>query len=162
MHARGFTLLEIIVVIALITFIAGFAMIVSLDDYRGFSFRNERDVVVAVLQKARSQAMNNMCFEATGVTCTDGKAHGAYFGNDGEYVIFQGNSYATRDTAVDEVIEAENAAADTSGFTEVVFERLSGDATTNPSGTRTLTITDDRGRTSVFTVEASGRIWWTN
>lgn len=161
-RARGFTLLEIIVVIALTAFIAGFALIVSLDDYRGFGFRNERDVVVAVLQKARSQAVNNMCFERGSISCTDGKPHGAYFGNDGEYVIFQGASYASRDADADEIIDAKDGGTGVSGFTEVVFERLSGDASTNPSGIRTLTVTDESGRASVFTVEASGRIWWTN
>lgn len=162
MQHRGFTLLEIIVVMALLVIVAGFGLIVSMDDYRGFNFRNERDVVAGVLQKARSQAINNMCFPHGGGDCTDGKPHGAYFGTPGEYVIFQGSSYASRDQDADEVIEVKNAAASVTGFDEVVFSRLSGDADTSPSGTDTLTVVDDRGRTSVFTVEASGRIWWTN
>lgn len=159
MTHRGFTLLEILIVIALLAIVAGFGLIVSMDDYRGFNFRNERDVVAGVLQKARSQAVNNMCFPHGGGDCSDGKPHGAYFGTDGQYVIFQGPSYASRDEDADEVIEV-GAPVDVSGFSEVVFSRLSGDAAT--TGGTTLTVTDDRGRTSVFTVEPSGRIWWTN
>ncbi len=161
MKHRGFTLLEIIVVMALIVIVAAFGLIVSFDDYRGFNFRNERDVVAAVLQKARSQAVNNMCFSYGTIDCHDGKPHGAYFGTPGQYVIFQGTSYAARDTEADEIIEVKNAAVNLTGFDEVVFSRLSGDASVSPSG-QTLTVIDDRGRTSVFTVESSGRIWWSN
>jgi prepilin-type N-terminal cleavage/methylation domain-containing protein len=159
--ARGFTLMEIIIVIGLLVVIAGFALVVSLDDYRGYNFRNERDVVVAVLQKARSQAINNMCFEDTGSTCSDGVPHGVYFGTAGQYVIFQGASYASRDQGLDEVIEAGAGSVVAAGMSSVVFERLSGDASVSPANS-TLTLTDERGKTSVFTVEGNGRIWWTN
>ncbi len=158
---RGFTLMEIIIVIGLLVIIAGFALVVSLDDYRGYNFRNERDVVVAVLQKARSQAINNMCFEAPGVTCTDGVSHGVYFGSSGSYIIFQGASYASRDAALDEVIEAGTGLVAITGTNSVVFDRLSGNATVSPSAS-TLTLTDERGKISVFTIESNGRIWWTN
>lgn len=157
-HKRGFTLLEIIVVMALIVIITGFGLIVNFDDYRGYSFRNERDTVAGVLQKARSQAVNNMCF---GAGCTDGKPHGVYFGIPGQYVIFQGASYATRDVAVDEIIESENNTSSIAGMQSVVFSRLSGDASVSPANTP-LTLIDGANHTSVFTIEPEGRIWWSN
>lgn len=140
----------------LVLMVVAFGLIVSFDDYRGFTFRNERDIVVNVIQKARSQAINNMCF---GAGCTDGKAHGVYFGIPGQYVVFQGTSYATRDTAVDEVIEAKDAAAVLTGLSSVVFNRLRADTVT--TGGTTLTVTQGV-RSSVITVEPEGRIWWSN
>ncbi|HRH24202.1 MAG TPA: prepilin-type N-terminal cleavage/methylation domain-containing protein [Candidatus Paceibacterota bacterium] len=153
---KGFTLLEILVVMGLVLMVVAFGLIVSFDDYRGFTFRNERDIVVSVIQKARGQAINNMCF---GAGCTDGKAHGVYFGTPGEYVVFQGTSYATRDVALDEVIAARDNASVVSGMTSVVFNRLRADTTT--VGGTTLTITQP-GHTSTITVEPEGRVWWTN
>lgn len=158
---RGFTLLEILVVMGLILMVVAFGLIVSFDDYRGITFRNERDVVVNVIQKARGQAVNNMCFDTNPATvnCTDGKPHGVYFGTPGQYIIFQGASYASRDTTVDEVIEAKSDAAVLTGMTSVVFNRLRADAVT--TGGTTLTVTQ-QGRDSVITIEPEGRIWWTN
>lgn len=155
-NSRGFTLLEILVVMGLILMVVAFGLIVSFDDYRGFTFRNERDIVVSVIQKARGQAINNMCF---GAGCTDGKPHGVYFGSAGQYIIFQGATYASRDATVDEVIDAKDKAATLTGMNTVVFNRLRADAVT--TGGATLTVSQP-GRTSVVTVEPEGRVWWTN
>jgi Tfp pilus assembly protein FimT len=152
---RGFTLLEVLIIIGLIVIVGAFGLIVSIDSYRSFHFHNERDTVVAVLEKARSQAINNMCF---GAGCTDGKAHGVHFDHAGHYTIFQGDTYASRDEDIDETIDAKDAAATVTGTTDVVFGKLSGDVTT-PG---TMTVTDVNGKTSVVTIDASGRVWWTN
>lgn len=156
MAHKGFTLLEILIVMGLVLMVVGLGLIVSFDDYRGFAFRNERDIVVNVIQKARSQAIHNMCF---GASCTDGTPHGVYFGAPGAYIIFQGATYATRDTAVDEVIPARDKAAVMSGMQSVVFNQLRADAAT--TGGATLTVTQFE-RSSVITVDPEGRIWWTN
>ena len=159
-NARGFTLLEVLVVMGLLIVVAGFGLIVSFDDYRGFNFRNERDIIVNVIQKARGQAINNMCY---GAGCTDGKPHGVYFGTAGKYIIFQGASYdathLSADAQQDEVIDAKDGAAALSGMTSATFNRLRADATT--VGGTALTVTQS-GRTSVITIEPEGRVWWTN
>ena len=155
---RGFSLIELLVIMGLISLVAGFGLIVSMDDYRGYNFRSERDVVVSTLQKARSQAVSNMCY---GSGCTDGKQHGVYFGTPGHYIIFQGASYTAGDPT-NEDIAAKNAAASVSGITSVVFTQLSGTAVTIPASPSTLTVVDTGGHTSVVTIEASGRIWWSN
>ena len=155
---RGFSLIEILVVLGLISIISGFGLIVSMDDYRGYNFRNERDVIVSALQKARSQAINNMCY---GSGCTDGLPHGVYFGVPGHYIIFQGSSYVAGDP-INEDIVAKNNASTVSGVTSVVFTELSGDATVVPASPGVLTVTDTGTHISNITVESSGRIWWNN
>ncbi len=152
---KGFTLLEVLIILGLISVVGALGLIISLDDYRAFHMHNERDMVVAVLHKARSQAINNMCF---GAGCTDGKPHGVYFGHAGNYIIYQGTSYAARDTSVDEVIEAKDDAATVTGASDVTFAPLTG----NVTATRTVTVTDISGRVSAITIEPEGRVWWTN
>lgn len=155
-NATGFTLLEVLVVIGIMTMLGGFALIVSMDVYRGFAFRTERDMLVSVLYKARNQSMSNVCL---GAGCIDGSPHGVYV-STGQYVIFQGTSYATRDTAVDEVIVASNAAASIAphSLSEVVFTQLSGIA--SPVGT--IGLIDTAGHVSTTTINSEGQISWSN
>ena len=149
---RGFSLIEIIVVMSLFIAVAGMGLFVSMDSYRGFMFRSERDSVVSLLNKARSQALNNMCF---GATCSGGKAHGVHFAA-GQYTIFQGYTYAGRDVASDEVVAARDLAASVTPLTDIVFSPL---AATTSSGT--FTVTQD-SHSSVITVGTEGQIQWTN
>ena len=144
-------MIEIIVVMSLFVIIAGLGLFVSMDTYRGFMFRSERDVVVSLLHKARSQALNNMCFG----TCTGGKPHGVHFAA-GQYTIFQGYTYAGRDVAVDEITVSQNLAATVSPLVDIVFSPLA--ATTTGA---TFTVTQG-SNTSVITVGAEGQIQWTN
>lgn len=154
--AAGLTLIEIIVVIAIFTILGGLGLMVSMDSYRGYAFRGERDSLITVLQKARSESMNNMC---RGATCTTGKLHGVAL-QPGQYVLFQGTSYATRDTALDEYVASGYAGvhAAPGSLTEVVFDQLSGDV--HLPGT--ITLLGDDGHTSTITVGGEGEITWTN
>lgn len=149
---RGFSLIEIIVVMSLFIAVAGIGLFVSMDSYRGFMFRSERDTIVSLLNKARSQALNNMCF---GATCSGGKAHGVHFAA-GQYTLFQGSTYAGRDTGADEVITAQDLTASVTPLSDVVFSPLA--ATTSFA---TFTITQD-SHSSVITVGSEGQIQWTN
>src|SRR3989344_5249325 len=80
----GFTLVEVIVVIAIVGLIFGLGLFMSFDVYRGFSHRSERDVIVSLLERARSHAMANVGQSAWGF-CEDA-------GNN--YIIFHGTVYA--------------------------------------------------------------------
>ncbi len=149
---NGFTLTEVMVVIGLVAIVGGLSLSLSMDDYRSYKFRSERDMFLAILHKARSQSMSNICLG----TCTNGKPHGVAI-ISGHYVIFQGASYAIRDLAQDEITQT-NYAVVFSGIPEVVFTELSGDAT--PSGD--MTIADTSGHSSTVTITNQGRISWTN
>jgi prepilin-type N-terminal cleavage/methylation domain-containing protein len=152
---KGFTLIEILTVIGLISMIAGFALSTNIGSLRAFSFRDDRDELVSVLQKARSEAMNGICLGG----CTGGASHGVHL-ESGKYVLFQGGSYAARDTETDEIHTLSGATA-LSGATDVVFERLSGDAVLSPAGSAIMVQSSD-GHASTIKINAEGQITWTN
>src|ERR1044072_4262622 len=79
---RGFTLIEILITIGLIGLIAALGLFISLNFYKNYSFRSERNVIVSILQKARSQSMDNI----------DEQRHGVHFFINGgklTYLLFE-------------------------------------------------------------------------
>lgn len=151
---KGFTLIELIVVVALLGIIATFGSIVSLDFYRVYSFRSERSTVVNLLQQARTEAMNNVCL---GSGCTGGKAHGVRF--DGtSYILFQGNSFDPTDptNARFSASPSANLVTPATPF-DVVFAQLSGVSTPVDI---TLTDPSTPGRTDTIRVSSEGQINW--
>jgi type IV fimbrial biogenesis protein FimT len=154
---KGFTLIEVLVVLSMLAIVAALAVFVSMDTYRGSSFRADRDLLVALLQHARAEAIHNIC---AGTSCTNTSpaadtTHGLYVGAT-TYTLFQGSSYALRTTAEDQNY-SEDALVSRTGATEVVFQPLTGTV----AAQATITLTGS-GKTSVITIEPSGRIWWTN
>lgn len=140
-------------VIGLIAILGSLGLAASMDSYRGYGFRNERDIIVGALQKARSQAMSNMCFGG----CTDGKPHGVSVQAQ-QYTIFQGLTYASRNSGYDETVPAASNGMQLNGLSEIVFSQLSGHVA-NPG---TITISDQAGRASLVTINSEGQITWTN
>lgn len=149
---RAFTLIETLIVMAIVAIVAGIGLVMSMDSYRGYSFRTDRDALVALLQHARAQAIGNVCL---GDACIDGVDHGVRI-DDGRYVLFQGSSWDVRDADLDEVVDVSLAIAHT-GTNEVVFRHLSGAATAG-----TITLSDEAGRSSTITIGAEGQITWTH
>ncbi|OGG91506.1 hypothetical protein A3H16_03425 [Candidatus Kaiserbacteria bacterium RIFCSPLOWO2_12_FULL_53_8] len=87
------------IVMALVTIVGAFGLLLGTDSYRGYSFHSDHDILVAALQHARSQAIGNVCL---GEGCTHGMPHGVFIdAAHNRYVIFQGTNYATRDGEVD-------------------------------------------------------------
>lgn len=116
----GFTLIEIIVVLTIISFIAGLALVISMDSYGSHNSKIEQDKLLGVLQKARSQSLANM----------NQKPHGVYFdASSTQYTLFQGPDYASRDTSFDLPFTLLNPPYSLSGATSVVFSQLTGTTT---------------------------------
>lgn len=151
-RVRAFTLIEILVVMGMLALIGALTVFVSMDTYRGSSFRSDRDLLVALLQHARAESVHNICAVSS---CTDGASHGVYIGAT-SYTIFQGASYAGRVVADDQNF-TEDGTVTRAGASEVVFAALSGTV----AAQTTITLSGDN-KTSVITIEPSGRIWWTN
>ena len=94
----GFTMLEILVVIGLVLMLSTVTLLVSFDTYRGSNFRNDRDLLLATLERARAQSINNLCVGSTCNVVQNSRPHGVAIRPNGQpnsYVVFQGASYAT-------------------------------------------------------------------
>jgi prepilin-type N-terminal cleavage/methylation domain-containing protein len=142
MRERGFTLLEVLLSVAILTMITG----ISLPILASLNNRNDLDVVtqnVAMqLRRAQSYARAVKQDSQWGVRVQAGSA-----------TLFKGSSYASRDSGYDEEVTVP-AAIVPSGLSEVVFTKLT--AAPSASGTITLTLQPNDIRT--VTLNAKGMV----
>jgi prepilin-type N-terminal cleavage/methylation domain-containing protein len=140
----GFTLLEVVIVLTLVSSIAAFAVFFSLDMYRRSAQLAEVSTILTLLQTARAQAMHNM-----GDT-----PHGVALIPTG-YVLFAGSTFVGSDPAAQMLtpISYPLTIASTSPL-EIVFASRSG--TTTPA---TITFTDlANGHNSTIVITYEGFI----
>lgn len=147
----GFTLVELMIIIALFAVVAGF----SFPYFRGSNVQHmldaSSDELHGVLRQAQGRAMSGY----------NASAWGVHWGT-GEYTLFSGDDYDTRDTTYDLVIDYPGAISITSSVSvsgatypdDVVFDPLTG--TTEADGT--ITITSSISDTERFTVSPQGQI----
>ncbi len=141
--SKGFTLIEILVVFGIFALIISLGLIVSMDSFRSFAFRNEQNLAISVLQKARSQAMSNVCIGQVTSNpaqcslpgyCCDGKSHGVYFDSN-QYVIFQGAAFNAGDPANQNISKNNDDVkiTDLSGYppSDIIFNQLEGTVAAN-------------------------------
>lgn len=64
---KGFTFIEILVVIAIFSMIVGLGLFMSMSTFRGTIHRSEAATIIGILEKARSRAMNNINQASWGV-----------------------------------------------------------------------------------------------
>lgn len=140
---RGFTIIEIIIVMALFTGLFAMGAVTGTDSYQRYIFRSELEKTGALLQKARSSAMANV----------GESSHGVYFGDSANTILFRGASY-TASSPYNLKIERSKAVS-ISGPLEIVFTPLSGATVT--TGIITLT---DGVRNATITVNNEGLINW--
>ncbi|GEM_PF-108408 len=115
----GFTFIEVLVVFALIGIIAVFGVITSLDSYQRYNKHAERDLLVSLLEKARSEAVNNI----------GAQPHGIHFdsGSPVNYVLFWGSSFGSMPAYDLSVPRSQSVAITWPG--DIVFTQLSGTTT---------------------------------
>lgn len=143
LHKDGFTIIEIVLVIAIGIIISNFTLGVGSDFYRSQSLIGERDSVINLLRRARTKALNNI----------DQSDHGLYISSE-EYVVFEGSSYESRSQSFDEPFPRSSGAT-ISGPTEIVFTALEGSS--NTSGT--ISVASGNGIVNI-SVNYEGRINW--
>ncbi|PKL72750.1 hypothetical protein CVV26_00625 [Candidatus Kuenenbacteria bacterium HGW-Kuenenbacteria-1] len=125
--SQGFTLLEAMLSVALITIIAGISFPIS----QSFQNKNNLDVatneIVQTLRRAQvlSQAINGDISWGMHITI-------------GNITLFKGESYAIRDIAFDEVFEIPTNIIQ-SGLSEIVFAKFTG----FPQTTGIITLTNN-------------------
>lgn len=148
---NGFTLIEVLLVMGMFVIISSFGLLVSMESYRGATYHSDRDLLLALLQRARAQAINNLCY---GSDCEDGKPHGVHIQPD-KYILFQGAVYDAGDEMNSSFETDVNVTHSFNG--DFIFTQLS--ATT--SGPITITLSGE-SKTSEITVSPLGQISWTN
>lgn len=147
---QGFTLIEVLVVLGIFILLASLGLFMSFDVYRATFSRSERDMVVVLLEKARSQSLNNVnqtthgfCFLTSGAVVTS-------------YEVFEGSDCTA---AVKELIPAGSdislSPSPALPATGIIFSQLSGDS--NYTGTITLT---QNTQSKTVSINSEGMIDW--
>ena len=147
-HKSGFSLIEILIVMAIVGVIMFLSVIAGIDSLARTNFNAEIENAVAVLQKARSESINNI----------GGVAHGIHFPAAGatdpdSMIIFKGgNSEFSISRNPASTYSANPVAAK-----DINFEQLTGRVTACVTAC-VITITDNGGRTDVITINYEGGI----
>lgn len=110
---RGFTLLEMIMVLGLIALLSSPLFSLAVDFYNARQFDVHFQGLVQSLRRAQSKAIYGL-----------ESPFGVYFSGQ-QYVLFKGPSYTARDPEYDEVFLLPEGAY-LSGLQEIVFSRISG------------------------------------
>lgn len=169
-ESKGFTLIEIIIVMSIIVILGGLGLFYGFDNLWRQSFRSNRDSLISALERARAESISNICL---GENCTEGKSHGVYIDQDNKrYIIFQGDHYKLRDPDdidQDVVIKADYDIT-YPDVREVVFERLSGDIiriddeeinfNSEPKDWEMSLKDNVTGNTSIIGLNIEGQISW--
>lgn len=112
--ARGFTLIEILLVIAIILTVGFLSAAFPPRFITQMAVRDAKDEFQSVLQKARAYA----------IAGREHSSWGAHYGNS-VITLFKGDSYNNRDQSQDENTPI-NENISVSGFTETVFAQPGG------------------------------------
>lgn len=138
----GFTLIEIILTVALLALIGG----IGVPVYASFQNRNSLDMAASAyaqsLRRAQTQAMGVVGDSAWGVRA-----------DSGSITVFKGNNYAARDTAYDEVFTIASSIS-LAGQQEAVFAKFSG----LPLSTSSLTLTSSNNDSKTITLNQKGMV----
>jgi len=148
----GFTLIEILVTLALMSLLLALGLLLSMDVYRGTRFRSSRDVLVTALSVARSRALANLNQRPHGV---------CYLAPD--FVLFEGSTYSpvspanqlVPGTAATVLISSGDFFSCVTG-SGIVFSQLSG----TTSNTGVLTLRSDGHTDESVQVTSFGTILW--
>lgn len=139
MKLKAFTLFEILLAISLMGLVAAISSPFLSQVIGGNELQGAADIYVQSIRRAQSLAR-------TGENDSD---WGVYIQN-GSVTVFEGNSYATRDTAQDEIIDISTV-LNITGTQEYVFAAVTGEP--GAAGSTTITAGSD---SFVITVNSKG------
>jgi len=139
----GFTIMELVIVIGIFAVVLAFGLPIGLDSYRNYLLTSEQRNLVSILRRAENLSLAN----------NGGLPHGVALG-EGQYVLYQGSSYAVRNQAFDENYPRVSSVA-VSSTPEINFLNLSA----MPSVTGTIVLSNGL-RSLTITVNDQGAILW--
>lgn len=146
MSPKGFTLIEIIIVLAIFIAIIGFGMTIDWHAFQRDTFSSEEATIVALLSKARSLAMANVSESGYGLCY-----------KEPDYIIFRKiDGVCQNSKPANEASPAnKNIASNTStAFPVIIFDRLTGNTA---GGTIHLT---DGVKSADIVINNEGTINW--
>jgi prepilin-type N-terminal cleavage/methylation domain-containing protein len=135
----GYTLIEMILVIAILLLLGGMSAFIYSRFYLVNAVSNSAEIVIFSMRKAQHYSMIGKQTGNWGVAFTGGAV-----------LVFNGTSSATRNTTFDEVWDIPNTVS-LSGFNETIFSRVTG----LPSVTSTIVISA-AGETKTVSVNGQG------
>lgn len=151
----GFTLTELLVVLAIFTTLFTYGLLMSMRAFTHTTLRSERDTLVELLLRARELAMNNIYASPWGVCFDD--VHTTY-------TLFQGITFTPSKTTQ---LTPARSASDIPGLPlcssgGIVFSRHTGSLVPQltPKNTSISVHLVERGQDEVITINNEGRITW--
>lgn len=139
---KGFSFIETLIVLGIMATLFSLTAPSIISSYGDYQFREERNVLVSTLRRARSISM----------TGANGKDHGLKIASS-SYVIFEGSSWNTRDISKD-IDSPRNPSIAITGGSEIVFSYLTGKSTTT-----LLTISEGSNVASI-SINQEGLVSW--
>ena len=139
----GFTLVEVILVLALFGALLGIGLPIGVDSYKSYLLTAETRTLVSFLRRAQNFSLAN----------TREASHGLFI-DSSRFVLFQGSSYAGRNATYDEVY-LRSSVVTVSSTPEIVFTPLSG----IPMSSTTITLSNGLSSQAI-TVNAGGAFLW--
>jgi len=152
-NGTGFTLMELIVVMAIIFMISGFVTIGLLNQQRTTSLSSSADILIADINSQKTKAMSGT---------TDGLAnaenYGIYFLED-RYILFKGESFQETDPANFTIMLDEDIKFSTINFAgnSIVFSVQTGEIMGFLEGNNSIVIQDlSGGESKTITINRYG------
>ena len=142
MKNAGFTIIELLLSVSIITIIAG----ISVPIYQSFQVRSDLDI--AAVSTAQSLRRAQVLSQAV-----DGDTSWGIKIQSESIMVFKGESFATRDTTFDELFSVPTSITP-SEVSEVVFTKFTG----LPQTTGIITFTSNANETRTITINAKGMV----
>lgn len=138
---KGFTLIELIIVMGIIMLLFGFVMVNLLQEQHIVSVNSSVDILIADISSQQTKAMLG---KSDGIT--SGNSYGIYFESD-RYTLFKGNSFSASDSTNFTVMLDENTVFNSVTFPNniVVFSALLGEVNGFIDGNNTIVLTNSQG-----------------
>lgn len=143
---RGFTLIEVLIVIAVIVILVSMSTGAFVQFYAGNILESETQKVQTILVDARAQTL--LSKEDTN--------YGVHFESN-KVILFKGNTYSAVDPDNEELILSSRVSLTTNivgGGSDIIYRRLTGNVVAN--GTTTISLVSDSNRFIDLVIEKTG------
>src|SRR3989338_3995872 len=142
MNMRGFVVIELLVVIAIIVILGALALPLYTSFIATTQFDNATRDIAEALRRAQAKAWGSYANNQWGV----------HFEND-RFVVFQGTSWALRNSAFDEPQTTPSTVTMSSSPLDIIFKK---NGSANSDGT--VTINESGGKTKNIIISSEGVI----